>query len=385
LDAAELTGPWLLLSSSLILFRYCLNVNFASKLCFEMTLLRQRFLAPALLMACGPLAGGQSALPPTTGPLLSVQSLTLPGASFPTIDAQPPADASQLLLHFKDSDIKFNLRDMMEILRDHKHEGWVLAAYPDPNTSRPLIGAGFSLDVQEMPHPQRDPLNPHVFVEPSAVQLWKAAGLPPEQLQRILEQYDRNMAAWTRKTYHRKIVRQKLTPQLTEEEATALLRISAIQAVWNAKAYCREFDHLSASQQMALSQLVFQMGTNLEQFVSFLGVLNDPYGLRALPRLDGYMESPSQHWQTVQASLMDSQWARRYSVRAAAVIAMFDPKYSEAPSLAEQRVVDVLRPAVVVRSKSRATATLHAASYSKRSGRGKGKKSRSVQARKKLT
>ena len=46
----------------------------------------------------------------------------------------------------------------MEILRDHRHEGWVLAAYPDPNTGRPLIGAGFSLDVEAALHLQRDPL-----------------------------------------------------------------------------------------------------------------------------------------------------------------------------------------------------------------------------------
>ena len=316
---------------------------------------------------------------------LSVQSLALPAASLATEDSPTQGDASQLLLQFKDSDIKFHLLDMMEILRDHKHEGWVLAAYPDPNTSRPLIGAGFSLDVPEVAHPQRDPLNPHVFVEPSAAQLWQAAGLAPAQLQQILDQYNRNMAAWTRKTYHRKIVRQKLTPQLTEEQATALLRISAIQAVSNAKAYCRDFDQLSASQQMALSQLVFQMGTNLEQFVSFLGVLNDPYGTRELPKLDGYLENNTQHWQTVQATLMDSQWARRYSVRASAVIAMFDPRYSEEPNLAEQRVADVLRPAVVVRTRSQRAATLRTASYSKRSGKGRGKKIRSAQARKKLT
>ncbi len=52
-----------------------------------------------------------------------------------------------------------------------------------------------------------------------------------------------------------------------------LLRISAIQAIYNAKAYCRNFDQLTAPQQMALSQLVFQMGTNLEEFVEFLGAL----------------------------------------------------------------------------------------------------------------
>ena len=65
------------------------------------------------------------------------------------------------------------------------------------------------------------------------------------------------------------------------------MRISAIQAVYNAKAYCRCFDRLTTSQQMALSQLVFQMGTNLEQFVEFLGALNDEDGTRELAQLDG--------------------------------------------------------------------------------------------------
>ena len=177
----------------------------------------------------------------------------------------------------------------MDILRDHQHEGWVLAAYPDPNTRRPLIGAGFSLDVQATEHPQQDPLNPHPFVEPSSAQLWQAAGLAPERLQQILEQFDRDSTRWTAKQYRSKVLRHTLTPELTEEEATRLLRISAIQAVYNAKAYCRGFDQLTASQQMAVSQLVFQMGTNLEEFVEFLGALNDENGARELPRLDGYL------------------------------------------------------------------------------------------------
>ena len=74
-----------------------------------------------------------------------------------------------------------------------------------------------------------------------------------------------------RNSIARKVIRHTLTPQLTEEEGTRLLRISAIQAVYNAKAYCRGFEQLTGSQQMALSQLVFQMGTNLEEFVEFLG------------------------------------------------------------------------------------------------------------------
>ena len=84
------------------------------------------------------------------------------------------------LVDFKSSEIKFNLQTLMNTLRDTRHEGWVLAAYPDPKTSRPLIGAGFSLDLEARQHIQRDPLNPYMFLEPSSAQLWEAAGLEPQ-------------------------------------------------------------------------------------------------------------------------------------------------------------------------------------------------------------
>ncbi len=153
----------------------------------------------------------------------------------------------------------------MTVLRDSRHEGWVLAAYPDPKTSRPLIGAGFGLDVPATDHPQRDPLNSHPFVEPSTGQLWQAAGLDSAKLQSILDQFDRDLATWKKKNFRKKIRTHALSPQITEDDATKLLRISAIQATYNARAYCRFFDQLTASQQMALSQLVFQMGVNLEE------------------------------------------------------------------------------------------------------------------------
>src|SRR5271156_6179929 len=225
-----------------------------------------RLLVPVLLFAAS--ASGQW-IAPTAGELLAPeQSAALPSASV-------PEDGAQQLLGFRDSDIKFKLNSLMDILRDHQHEGWVLAAYPDPNTRRPLIGAGFSLDVQAADHPQLDPLNPHPFVEPSSAELWQVAGLAPDKLAQILEQFNRDQEAWTSRQYRRKILRHQLTPQLSEEEATQLLRISAIQAIYNAKAYCRCFDQLTASQQMAFSQLVFQMGTNLQQFQEFLGTVND--------------------------------------------------------------------------------------------------------------
>jgi hypothetical protein len=347
-----------------------------------MTIQRQRLLLPIVSLAMAASAAAQVLPAPMQFSAAPSVSFMLQGFS-PEIPA--PRDGAQVLLDFKDNDVKFSLASMMEILRDHRHEGWVLAAYPDPNTGRPLIGAGFSLDVPGAVHLQRDPLNPHPFVEPSSAELWQAAGLAPDRLQQILAQFDHNVTVWSSKTYRRKIIHHTLTPQLTEEEATQLLRISALQAIYNARGYCRGFDQLTGSQQMALSQLVFQMGTNLEQFVQFLDALNDNDNARELAQLDGYMESYPEHWKTVEGTLIDSQWARRYSGRAAAVIAMFDPEYSRGPNEAEQRIEATLRPPAPPRPRSRSTATLRVASYSKRSSRTHGKKAHSPQTKRKLT
>jgi len=208
--------------------------------------------------------------------------------------------ASQPLFDFRESEIKFSVASLMRTLRDGGHEGWVLAAYPDPKTKRPLIGAGFSLDVPATEHSQRDPLNPHRFLEPSSAQLWQAAGLDPERLDRILDRYDRDLKVWTARNFRRKLKAHALTPEVTDEEAMRLLRISAIQAIWNARAYCRGFDELSASQQMALSQLVFQMGVNLEEFVQFLAVLNgDPASTVPDPIVPSVGSIGPAHWKTV--------------------------------------------------------------------------------------
>jgi hypothetical protein len=350
-----------------------------------MKVLHLRLLVSALVLTMTASAGAQSSLPPAADSTLP-SGLLIP-QSF-QVDEDAPStmgDGAQQLLAFKESDIKFSLPSLMEILRDHRHEGWVLAAYPDPNTRRPLIGAGFSLDLQATEHPQSDPLNPHPFVEPSSAQLWQAAGLAPDRLQQILDQYDRDLQTWSPKTYRRKIVRQTLRPQLSDEEATRLLRISAIQAIYNARGYCRGFDQLTASQQMAFTQLVFQMGTNLEQFVGFLGTVNDQDGVRELPQLDGFIENDTEHWKSVQDTLIDSQWARKYTVRAAAVIAMFDPQYGLEPGVAEQRIEAVLRPPVDHVRRNRPAATLRAASYTRRSGKAHGRKTSRPQVKRKLT
>jgi hypothetical protein len=256
----------------------------------------------------------------------------------------PAMPAVQPALDFDIAGTKFATASLMRVLKDGQHEGWVLAAYPDPKTSRPLIGAGFSLDVEEREHVQSDPLNPHQFLEPSSAQLWQAAGLDAEQLQKILEQFDRNLAKWKKKNYRKKIKAHQLPPQLTDAEAMQLLRVSALQATHNAKAYCRSYDQLTAAQQMALSQLVFQMGVNLEGFEQFLATLNGDPVLQEVSLTEGGTNNQIEHWKAVQQTLIDSQWARRYTTRAVTVIAMFDPSYVQDPKAAERRIEAVLRP-----------------------------------------
>ncbi len=144
-------------------------------------------------------------------------------ASGQTSELPAAAPSLQPLLDFKDPDIKFHLRSLMNILRDRDHEGWVLAAYPDPSTGKPLIGAGFSLEVAATDHPQSDSHNPNLFLEPSSAQLWQAAGLDPDRLQAILDRFNRDLDVWTKKGYSRRVKANALRPELTVEEATSLL------------------------------------------------------------------------------------------------------------------------------------------------------------------
>ena len=328
------------------------------------------------ILACGmalPAAGQTSPVAPRNVPdLLQLSSPAAPSAARPDSASAPGTGSVEQLLGFADSDVKFNLRDLMEILRDRRHEGWVLAAYPDPKTGHPLIGAGFTLDLPAREHPQLDPLNPHPFIEPSSAQLWQAAGMDSDRLRGILDQYQNRLAAWTKKGFRRRI--KTLEPQITGEEATLLLRASAIQAIYNAKGYCRNFDALTASQQMALSQLVYQMGVNLQEFNQFLGLINNNAGKGgpgAEPLSGSTGAGDAEYWKTVQQSLIQSQWARLYRTRAVSVIAMLDPLYVDEPGIAERRVGAMLRPAVAQRRARRPAASRQLASSQGNPGKGR--------------
>ena len=272
--------------------------------------------------------------------------------------------AVQQLLAFKTSDVKFNLETLMGLLRDHRHEGWVLSAYPDPKTRLPLIGAGFSLDLPARDHFQQDDLNPHQFLEPSSEELWQAAGLDPHALKEILLHFDTRPTAPVKR---RSLKRPKPpAPEITNEEATKLLRIAIIQAIYNARAYSRDFDNFSASQQMAMTQLVYQMGVNLEGFNRFLGAINND-SAALLTFGPGVFDA--NHWDDVQAALVQSQWARTYRNRAISVIAMLDPHYVANPGAAELSVASALPPEITPAHDSRPAFELRTASYRKRTTR----------------
>lgn len=311
--------------------------------------------APAAVPATVPTAAPASAVQDDTAPAILVPS-TIPGTvAQATSEIRTLPDAVQTLLSFNPADVKFDVNELMGILSDRRHEGWVLAAYPDPKTGQALIGAGFSLDLPARVHLQRDPLNPHPFLEPSSAELWQSAGLDPAKLKGILDQFYARQEAWSKRTFRRQIF--TLDSQITEVDANALLRIGIIQAIDNAKAYCRYFDQLTASQQMAMTQLVYQMGVNLEEFSSFLTLINrdDAQALDAVSRADTHF------WRDVQLSLVQSQWARLYRARATAVIAMLDPQYRDDPAGAEHSIAAILHPA-----RHRGRASLRAASYTRR-------------------
>ena len=283
---------------------------------------------------------------PTQNPPLAVPVPARLPAAIPAQIAKTTAQeaavspAVERLLAFQESEIKFDIEQLMDLLRDKRHEGWVLTAYPDPKTAQPLIGAGFSLDLPAREHLQRDPLNPNQFLEPSSAELWQAAGLAPEHLQAILGIYRRRLDTLSKHGFRAEMT--EMEPQITPAEANALLRVGILQAAINAKAYCRHFEELTASQQMGMTQLVYQMGVNLEEFTTFLGLINrqhtDELGNTVTVR------PSAEYWRDVQRSLEESQWGRLYRDRATAVIAMFDPHYEANSGGAERKVSAVLRP-----------------------------------------
>ena len=110
-----------------------------------MTIPRQRLLLPIVSLAMAASAAAQ--ILPAPGQFSAAPSVSLMLQGF-SPENPPPRDGAEVLLDFKDNDVKFSLASMMEILRDHRHEGWVLAAYPDPKTGEcTQISTAFNIEA----------------------------------------------------------------------------------------------------------------------------------------------------------------------------------------------------------------------------------------------
>lgn len=348
--------------------------------------LQQPLTVAALTLGLGMLALPQGAALAQSAPDAGIESPAqiVPAAEPAPVGPAPVASpdalsspAVRMLEDFKNADVKFDVNELTEILRDRRHEGWVLAAYPDPKTGQPLIGAGFSLDLPVREHPQPDSLNPHPFLEPSSADLWEAAGFDPARLDGILQVFHERKREWSKRTWRRQMM--SLPAQISDEDAMQLVRVGAIQAIYNARAYCRNFNELTGPQQMAMAQLVYQMGVNLEHFSSFLALVNPGAGARAeavgldASAQDGSiaLDQTPEYWTGVQKSLMTTQWARLYRTRAISVIAMLDPAYRDDPTAAERRVGATLRPPVAHRRGRYAATTREVAATTTHRGHGK--------------
>jgi hypothetical protein len=219
----------------------------------------------------------------------------------------------------------------------------------------------------------------------------RAAGFLPGRLDDILKVFYERKRQWNKRKWRRQLY--NLPAQISEEDATQLVRVGAIQAIYNAQAYCGKFDRLSGPQQMAMAQLVYQMGVNLQHFTEFLMKINSGRGKAPGPQMEEVDLTTStpdgdaalisdddqarEYWQSVQKSLIGSQWAHKYRTRAISVIAMLDPVYEDGASGAEQRVSAVLRPAVAHRRHSNASVSVRQVAVRKhRPPAGKGRKAR---------
>jgi hypothetical protein len=117
---------------------------------------------------------------------------------------------------------------------------------------------------------------------------------------------------------------------------------------------------------MAAAQLVYQIGTNLEQFTDFLNTINKAHVRDPLPvngnvaHQDMHFTPTGDHWKDVQLSLMHSQWYRKYQPRSVAVVAMFDPEYDLGHSRQAERKVKVLEASLYRHAPVRGHAQKHA-------------------------
>lgn len=281
-----------------------------------------------------------------------VASAPAAAASAAEEPAKPPTPPRQEEPLFSDVDkyLKFDVRELAEQLRSKKHEDWRLVAYTDPahKAEAPIydIGAGFnmSIPVDKVRGEEGDLYQHHrVRVEPSSKKLWTSAGLSAEQFDGTIKKVQERVAKFGhdyRKNFplFKALHEDPAQHDISEADAEKLLMISIRHAAHNAMGYAKDFPTMTKHQQMAMTAIVYQIGSNLEQFEKTLTAMNNN---DKLDRLRASGASPKEiakaeksHWQNVAALFSQSDWARKHKGRAARVLAWLNPEYGQEKSLA---------------------------------------------------
>lgn len=270
-------------------------------------------------------------------------------ASAPAEAASAPVNAEPLFADV-DKQIKFKVEELAEHLRSKKHEDWRLVAYTDPahKPEAPIydIGAGFNMSIptDKKRGEEGDLYKFHsIRLEPSSRSLWRAAGLSEEKFDATVARVQERIKLFGH-DYRKNFPQFKALNEdpahhdISEAEAENLLKISIRHAAHNAMAYAKDFPSMTKYQQMGMTAIVYQIGSNLEQFEKTLTAMNNNDKLDRLkasgaPAKEIAREEKT-HWQNVAKLFSQSDWARKHKARAARVLAWLDPEYGQEKSLA---------------------------------------------------
>lgn len=278
-------------------------------------------------------------------------SVTVSAAPAEPAKPEPVAPQAQPLFADVDKHIKFDVRELAEQLRSKKHEDWRLVAYTDPahKPEAPIydIGAGFNLSIptDKVRGEAGDLYKFHrTRIEPASKSLWLAAGLSGEKFDATIKRVQERVKLFGddyRKNFplFKALHEDPTHHDISEADAEKLLMISIRHAAHNAMGYAKDFPSMTKHQQMAMTAIVYQIGSNLEQFEKTLTAMNNN---DKLDRMKASGAPPKEiareektHWQNVAKLFSQSDWARKHKARAARVLAWLDPEYGQEKSLAQ--------------------------------------------------
>lgn len=300
-----------------------------------------------------------SAVPAAASSPANAASTPAEAASAPAASASVPQTAASVearklspesLFSDVDKHIKFDVRELAEQLRSKKHEDWRLVAYTDPahKPEAPIydIGAGFNLSIptDKIRGEEGDLYKfNRTRIEPASKSLWLAAGLSADKFDETIKRVQERVAQFGhdyRKNFplFKALHEDPAQHDISEADAEKLLMISIRHAAHNAMAYAKDFPSMTKHQQMAMTAIVYQIGSNLEQFEKTLTAMNNN---EKLDRMRASGASPKEiareekaHWKNVANLFSQSDWARKHKARASRVLAWLDPEYGQEKTFA---------------------------------------------------